>query len=1046
MLRSGVIADMLKSFDFSTKGTDAYEDRTGKQSQRTLRFIELSNAYDRIINNSDSTIEPDDELKDDLKNIAEALDGKRFADLEIQQLSAVYDILNKIRHTVINCNKAFTEGVHESISNMGDAVIGEAMGKKDKGKYSGFAATVYDFVNESNVNPIDMFTCIGGTMNKLYLNMRKGFDKHVINMSQAKDFAKGITKDYKVKDWSEGKGKTVKIELTNGRTIEMLPSQIMSFYCLSKREQAIGHILGSGITVAPLDKINNSGQAILKGILAKQLSDHKERIAPQDIEIINSKLTAEQREVADKLQAYMVDVCADWGNETSLRLYGYKKFTEPNYFPIKSSEAFLNENFNNKNQEPSKIKNVGMTKNIIINANNPIVIDDIFNVFTSHVNTMSMYNALVPAITDFERVYNYKQRNADGTQDTTVHDVVEQKYSKRASNYIKKFLIDVNQNYNNVNDHRLFNFFLRKMKQGTLGLNLRVLVQQPTAIVRAATVMDAKWLAVPANLNMVAVNKNMKEMQDHSPIAKWKSWGFYNTDVSRNMRDIFMDKKDISSAIFMDMYGKADDFTWTMIWNGVKKEVAHDNPHLIKGSDEYWQAVNERFSYVVDRTQVVDSVFHRSQIMRNQDTFSKMVTSFMAEPTKTFNMLRTELVLAGQDIQNGNKGKAMARTARVCSVFIANAAAVSAAAALIDALRGASPDDDDKSFEEKWKAYFKKDTWQNVDLFSLLPGLRDVQSLIQDYDVSRMDLDGITKLIKACAAWKKPEYTLYAKLKATAKGISVVTGVPFYNVMRDSESAYVQYNKYAISDSVGSYVKHKTQYDAGNKDNLSKFMADYKQAAKAGDRDSMEYIKNDLIKSGIKESVVKDAITRLLAKANKKAVEKAADSLDVSKIKAAEQNCVDGGMSQGKADDKIKYAVNGEYNDAVEAEDWDRAAKALKTLRKLGYYVYDGKLKGSMRSAYSDYLAAGNTSKANEVLNEMSRRKMFSDDKYYTTKEYTIKQTNRTIGINKCANLINNGNVSSAKNIAYKYCNKYDFEYDAFWDRAKKTAKRLGKK
>ena len=44
-------------------------------------------------------------------------------------------------------------------------------------------------------------------------------------------------------------------------------------------------------------------------------------------------------------------------------------------------------------------------------------------------------------------------------------------------------------------------------------------------------------------------------------------------------------------------------------------------------------------SEIVDQTQVVDSVLHRSQIMRSQDKLVQMATAFMAEPTKSYNLL-----------------------------------------------------------------------------------------------------------------------------------------------------------------------------------------------------------------------------------------------------------------------------------------------------------------------------------------------------------------------------------------------------------------------
>ena len=64
-----------------------------------------------------------------------------------------------------------------------------------------------------------------------------------------------------------------------------------------------------------------------------------------DIINIISTLTDEQVKMADKLQDYLNTTVAEWGNETSLLMYDRKKFTEENYFPIKTQDVYLDANF-----------------------------------------------------------------------------------------------------------------------------------------------------------------------------------------------------------------------------------------------------------------------------------------------------------------------------------------------------------------------------------------------------------------------------------------------------------------------------------------------------------------------------------------------------------------------------------------------------------------------------------------------------------------------------------------------------------------------------
>lgn len=66
--------------------------------------------------------------------------------------------------------------------------------------------------------------------------------------------------------------------------------------------------------------------------------------------------------------------------------------------------------------------------------------------------------------------------------------------------------------------------------------NLRVALLQPTAYVRAAAVLDYKYLATAFGDRM-GTRQATAEMLEHSGIALWKNMGFFDTDVGRSIRD-----------------------------------------------------------------------------------------------------------------------------------------------------------------------------------------------------------------------------------------------------------------------------------------------------------------------------------------------------------------------------------------------------------------------------------------------------------------------------------------------------------------------------
>lgn len=926
------VAEMLYGFDFSTPLGDKWEQRHGRKSQKTLKFAKLRKQYDALIRSGDGWIEGDEDLADAIAELTR-FENMRFADLEIEDLAQVYDVLKKVLETIRNANRTFNDNIRENISSLGEDVIGEMKAvREDKVEGTGWVHDIMNFLNESNVNPTDFFTTLGGTMETLYHEMRMGFDKFVDNVEVIKTFAEDLRKQHKdLKKWTGKKAKTKKFKLSSGATVEMTPAQVMSLYCSMKRPQARQHILTSGFAPSPQQRLNNVAQKLTKNLFAKGINSNVVLPTYEDVEMIINSLTDEQKAVADQVQNFMNTTCADWGNETSMKMYGYKKFTEKTYFPIRSSDQFLAKSFDNK--QPSKLKNASMTKSLEPTASNPIVIDDIFQVLSDHGTTMAQYNGLVPAITDFERVMNYKQFSEDGRQIGTVRQALEGAYGKHITSYIDNFLSDLNQNYAKIKDHTIMNKLLANAKKGALGFNIRVFVQQPTAIFRAYAVLNPKYTVSAKTINL---KKNKAEMQKINASARWKSYGFYNMDVSRDMYDVFLDNKDFASEVFMGSYGLADDYTWAVIWQSVKNEISDTRPDLEYGSPDYWQAVNERFDYVVDRTQVMDTPFHRSQIMRKQDMFTKLITAFMAEPTKTYNMLRTELILGWKAHKDGDNVKAAGHVSRVAAVMVANTAATAFAAGLVDILRDAistwddDDEEDDKTFWQKLVDHAKDNAMGNT--ISMIPVVSDIASIMQGYDVNRMDLQAFTQLKKTLDLMMKEEIDPMEKLKSASKTISYLTGIPAYNFLRDAQSTYVTVMEHLHDEDRAKYEAYSMRYKVGSDKNLSKYMGIYKEALMNGNEETADYILNDMIEKGYSEEDINEKMARSVNEVYKERVLDSANKGDAKGITDAIQWYQDIGYGDkdpveygGK---KVLEAMYKAFEDGKSYEDVDKIIKS----------------------------------------------------------------------------------------------------------------------
>lgn len=794
------LADMLQVFDLQSARSKALEEKYGEPSQKTIKMWELRARLSKIAKEDDTGIfEYDGYVFDLMEALANRIDGLTLDQASTEDLASIDTLLKAIVTNIRNYNKAFSDDIKATISGLAEKTIeadNERIAKRGKkADRSGILGGADKILNESMVTPRDFFELLGGGIEDCFQAMRKGFDKHVDNITKTRTFFDKIFSPYNkktkfrkrakpgsiIESWRDGT-MMQEFALESGESIKLNPAQMMSLYCLMKREQAQGHIFGSGIVASRVDNASKIKQALGAKI---ETQGSAVMITLADAEKIISSLTQDQVDMADQLQDYLNNECAEWGNEVSIKLYGYSKFTEKNYFPIKSADQYLDSNFEER-QAAERIKNFGFTKGTVVNANNPIMIDDIFRVVGDHINKMSLYNAFAAPISDFTRVYNYKGRSDNGVITGSVKSSLEDAYGKKAIEYINNFMADVNNTTQTRTEGvvRFIDKSLANYKKATIAGNIRVALQQPTAVMRAFMVMSPKWF-VNSNVN---VKKNLQDMKEHCQIARWKSWGHNQVDMARDIDDIMMNKEwQYLDALTMAPYGALDNITWSTIWAAIRKETAALHPEVKIDSEEFYALCNDRASEVFDKTQVVDSVFHRSQVMRNKDSMSKMVTSFMAEPTRTFNMLRTEFVEAREMWNEGDKSKAVRLANKALSIFIINAAAVSAAAAVADALRGKDADGDGE--EDDWLENFLANFWGNVNPANMIPVVSDIWGFTDGWGSSNMALEGYEALVKSIMSIPDADNKGEA-IRKLAESVGMVFGIPVKNVLREMETAF----------------------------------------------------------------------------------------------------------------------------------------------------------------------------------------------------------------------------------------------------------------
>lgn len=889
-LRSA-LGEFLVSLDVygNSQSKDAFEWRKSmSELQGELRKMQQGNdpQYQQFL----ADLDPD--LMPMMTTLLEVYKGSSIKDMDAQGLAELETVMQQIKGGITRANELLANSRYGTVQAIADASVHEMDSRKS------FKDKVKVGYKQLNVNMLDSFSFfhqLGPAAETVFKSIRSGFDERVEMIDNANEFMQSIVSQKEIQDWEHSK-QTFKVE---GGELTLTVSQMMELYNLSKREQARDHLLLGGIR--PLDTSRQEAKMRIKEQFGKGEETYAKavQITVEDLGKIIDSLTPKQKQVAEKMQGFLSGNVADWGNKASMTLYGYRKFTEEHYWPIqvnKNSVRTMNAEDGAVQTQSNfyKLVNIGATKSVQRNASNGLFIKGAFDTFTKHITEMSAYSAYAVPVTDAMKWYNalsFEEKDDGYIAISGTKQSIERAFGNDGKAYFEKFILDLNgssdsKNAGGAGEEAL----IRNFKVAAVGANIRVAIQQPTAYLRAAAVMNPKYL-----LKGLLSKPASKEAIDNCPIAKWKSWGFYETSMGITMKQLITGQQTVVDKIrekSMWLAGVGDELTWGTLWNACKAEVK-DKTDLKEGTAEFTQAVSDRLSEVVDKTQVVDSLLHRSQFMRSTSSFSKILSAFKAEPTKSYNMLRNALV----DYNNADPGSKKAKAkniARIAAVHIATSILTAGIASIADAFRN---DDDEKKWLELYLEAFGGNTLDGINPFSAVPYVGDILSILSGYSASRMDIEGIEELIQSCESWQKvfsgekKNPDIWKLMMSSAKGISKVSGLPIANTMRTFESLYnffspdnlgreassTEYRKLYNSIAEGKYQKQydklikkgytAQQLENGVKNNLVKSEPRIAQAAQARERGNIsEYKKiyEELVSEGYPSNAVIKAINNYM--------------------------------------------------------------------------------------------------------------------------------------------------------------------------------------
>lgn len=861
----GSVAAMLESINQESQYTldengKRAKDGSGTLTKRTEAFRALKEQYAKIVaEGGDMVIDPSllgsdaDGIKGGFDAVI-AMKDTKLDDMSVAQLQTVWQVVKAVEHSVNTAGKVLSKAKYARTADWAQALSIGTSSRRAKNSLTRNHALI------DLETPYTFFSHYGEAGKAVYRMLRDAQDQQQLMVDHVAEEVRKIVDPKTVKKLETT---THTFTTERGEELTLSTAQVMELYELVKRKQAHDHLLKGGV-VQPEIKTSQ----IRRGTDSIRLTEG-------DLVNITGTLTPEQVKIADGLQGLTRGVLADYGNKASMEAYGYKKFTESDYWPIKSAKEGLHSNIEKGGNNTRSIKNIGMAKTTMPHASNALDLAGIFTTFANHASDMTDYASWLCTMEDINRLFNYQFRDEEGNPTgKTIKGLLDRVGGPGSQKYWHNLMEDIQNGINAPGDSPMWGIAGKTIggfKGAAVGANIRVVIQQPTAFFRAAAVLDPQDMA-RGLARGVTRGSGWKKALQYSPIAMRKDAGGFDISSPYKMTETLFDNRTnvrkLNDALSAPA-GAADAVTWGKLWNACEWATAREHQGLTKGSEAFYRQTAKLFAEVIDQTQVVDGVLQRSNIMRSSNAVVKQATSFMGEPIMSLNLLMRAYDQVRYEQNSQKRGKAIKTMGRAATALVVTNVVNALAQSLIDAMRD---DDEDKKYWERFRAAFtgisgdEETPWEkawnaitegnvgsNMNPLGQIPFVKDALSIMQGYEVSRTEMEIVSDLIQAGQTAiqsadgqgkRTRAYALKGLLAAGAK----MFGIPASNLTRDmwglARIAAVETGNIPLQ-----YEMEKAIYNISNTGNKNRYYAILYRALEQGDMDTYQHIRDDLMNS-----------------------------------------------------------------------------------------------------------------------------------------------------------------------------------------------------
>ena len=453
----GLVSAMIDVCNMIDTSTDLYKkDGSINKAQQARnetqqRLEKLRAEYAKIKKNSDAMIaqEYDEQIAEYLDDIRGKYEGRNIADMTLEDLTNLYDIMRSIDETLREARKLIGTTNAQNVYDVGDAIIAgqQAINAKRKDGKRSTAQKIDDANTNQSLSPMRAVLKMAGydessplyqTFREIELGERA---KHKFVMDATKAFDKLTTGD-NAKTYEDAIYNAHGEELVDkrGRKFNVTKMQKMQAVMSYERElenSKLKHVSKGGFSFADI-KLLNKGK--LKDAVSAE-NAHTVNFGAELAQKFKQELEKDAwaKAYMDEARHFFDEIAKEAINDVNMKLKHRIVATGKAYIPYEVDQNHIVREITAENDVQQVISSYGMLKDLKDNASQPIIITGLNNILDRHIEQVGTIHGLAIPIRNFNKVWNVK--SSDGS--TNVQEMIDLNWGSGGKKLITQAVKDV---------------------------------------------------------------------------------------------------------------------------------------------------------------------------------------------------------------------------------------------------------------------------------------------------------------------------------------------------------------------------------------------------------------------------------------------------------------------------------------------------------------------------------------------------------------------------------------------------------------------------